>query len=384
MTKSPTGTNLGHALYELALIDQKNKAPEQAAEKLNRLVSEVPDYPSMDKVLYELGWSLQESGDVDSAIKHFDQLVSRFPDATLTPDAAYYIGQNNYVAKQWGQAAKRFTLAAHSTDDSLAEKALYRLGWSQFKLGNYRDAEAAFTEQSKNYPNGNLAFDALAMVGECWFKQGEFEQALEKYKKALEQIRANDETSASVRDKAARQVRELTLLHGGQSAAQLEQWDSAIQWHNEHRQRFPSSSYLAQVFYETGFAYHQKGDNKNGLKFYTQVADKYRSQVGARARFMIGEIHFANQALEKAIPEFQRVMFGFGAEQAPVEIKNWQAKSGFEAGRCSEVLVQAAKTEKSKQKAIQFAKNFYSYVIEKHPDHELADDARKRMEALSE
>jgi outer membrane protein assembly factor BamD (BamD/ComL family) len=164
----------------------------------------------------------------------------------------------------------------------------------------------------------------------------------------------------------------------------LEQWDTAIDWHNEHRKRFPSSRYLPQVFYETGFAYHQKGDLEKGLKFYTQVADKYRSEVGSRARFMIGEIHFANQAFEKSIPEFQRVMFGYGAEKAPAEIKNWQAKSGFEAGRCSEVLMQSAKTPASKQKALQFSKNFYSYVIEKHADHQLAAEARKRLEALAE
>jgi len=384
LAQSPTGTNLGHALYELALIDQKNNAPTRAAEKLNRLVTEVPDYPSMDKVLYELGWSLQESGEDDQAIDRFDALIAKYPGTPLAADAAYYVGQHHYSAKQWKQAAQKFSLSANSTDDSLAEKSLYRLGWSQYKLGNYSDAEAAFADQSKRYPDGTLAFDALAMVAECRFKRGKFQHALEGYAKARKRIEENDETSSSLRDDAARQVRELILLHGGQSAAQLKQWDAAIEWHDEHRKRFPSSNYLSQVFYETGFAYHQKHDTDKAMKFFTQVADKYRSEVGARARFMMGEIHFGKHELDKAIPEFQRVMFGYGAEKATLEIKNWQAKSGFEAGRCSEALMQAATTNESKQKALQFARNFYSYVIEKHAEDKLAIEASKRMEALSE
>lgn len=384
LTRSPTGTNLGHALYELALIDQKDQAPDRAAKKLQRLVAEVPDYPSMDKVLYELGWSLQESGNAKDAATHFSSLVSKYPDTGLAADAAYYIGQNHYAAKEWEPAAKRFSFAAKSEDDALAEKALYRLGWSQYQLGNLKDAENAFTDQFNQYPDGDLAFDATAMVAECRFKRGEFKEALTAYSKTRESIRVNDETSSSIRDDASRKVRELALLHGGQSAGQLEQWDTAIDWHNEHRERFPSSNYLSQVFYEIGFANHQKGDTKNAIKFYTQVADKYRNEMGARARFMIGEIYFGERDLGKAIPEFQRVMFGYGADKAPAEIKNWQAKSGFEAGRCSEALMQSAKTKKSKRKAQEFCKTFYSYVVEEHPDHEVAVEASRRLEAMSE
>lgn len=384
LTTSPTGTSLGHALYELALIDQMNQNPDQAAKKLQRLVTEVPDYPAMDKVLYELGWSLQESGNTKEAAIHFDSLAENYPNTELAADAAYYIGQNHYAAKEWEPAAERFSFAAKTQDESLSEKSLYRLGWSKFHLGDFEAAESAFASQAERHPTGDLAFDAAAMVGECRFKQGNFKDALQAFDETRQKIRANNETSTSIRDDAARKVRELALLHGGQSAGQLKQWDTAIQWHNEHRERFPSSDYLAQVFYETGFAYHQKGDNESALKFYTQVADQYRNEVGARARFMIGEIYFENRELEKAIPEFQRVMFGYGADKAPVDIKNWQAKSGYEAGRCSDVLIQSAKTPSSKKKARQFSETFYAYVIEKHPEHEVAAEAKKRLEALSE
>ncbi|WP_246114618.1 tetratricopeptide repeat protein [Rubripirellula tenax] len=378
----PRGTNLGHALYELALIDQAEKEPAKAAEKLNRLVAEVPGYPSMDKVLYELGWSLQEAGDDDAAVKHFTDLVTKYPDTSLVADASFFIGQQNYSTGNWDEASKRFEIAAKkSASPELGEKSLYRLGWSRFKSADYDRSEKAFAEQAKQYPEGRLSFDALMMVGESRFKQADYANALAGYEVARQRIVANDDTSKKIRDGAERQVRELTLLHGGQSAAQLKQWDVAIQWYDEMRKRFPSSDYLPQVFYETGFAYQQKQENDQSLKFFGEVADNYRNELAARARFMMGEIYFGDRKFDKAIPEFQRVMFGFGADKAPEGIKNWQAKSGFEAGRCSELLAQMTKTAAAKEKAAQIAAGFYNYVAEKHPDHELAAKSRERLEA---
>ncbi len=385
LATQPTGTNLGHALYELALIDQKQKKPGKAAERLQRLVNEVPDYPSMDKVLYELGWSHRESGNDDAAVKQFTILINRYGRTPLAAEAAYFVGQKLYAAGDWNQAAKQFQIAAESTDDTeLSEKAYYRLGWSHFKADEHERAEDAFQKQATKHAGGKLVLDALMMIGECRFKQSNFKDALAAYEIARQQIRKSNDTASAIRDPAERQVRELVLLHGGQSAIQLKQWQQGIDWLAELRERFPATTYLPQVFYETGFAYQQRGDNANALKFFSEVANNYRNEIAARARFMMGEIHFGQQQFDEAIPEFQRVMFGFGAEKAPDRIKNWQAKSGFEAGRCSELLVQKTRTPQSREKALKLAMDFFSYVIEKHPKHELVAKSRERLEALKQ
>jgi TolA-binding protein len=380
----PTGVNLGHALYELALVDQKQDRSADAAKKLQRLVEEVPDYPGMDKVLYELGWSLRESGQQEAAFNRFRELLDDHPDTTYAGEAAYFVGQQNYSAGDWPAAATFFRIAAEKTDDeALSEKALYRLGWSLFKDSKLDQAQQAFAKQAEKHPSGKLAIDARMMVGECLFKDGKYEAALESYAQGREAIRRSDENADTLRDAAERQVRELILLHGGQSAAQLKRWDEAIGWYNELKERFPATSYLPQVFYETGFAYQQKNDNEQALRYFGQVAEKYRrAEVGARARFMMGEIHFGEKKFDRAIPEFQSVMLGFGGEKALPEIKNWQAKSGFEAGRCSELLMQTARTQNAKAQSRKFATQFYEYVVEKHPTHELASKSAERLEAL--
>ncbi|KAA1260290.1 tol-pal system protein YbgF [Rubripirellula obstinata] len=383
LDRKPTGVNLGHALYELALIDSEQSEAQDAATKLQRIVREVPDYPAMDKVIYELGWAMQDSGKQEEAMKQFESLATKYPETTLASEAAYFVGQQHYRSKDWGKAAEQFAISANkTTDPDVKEKSLYRLGWAHFKNGDFEQAEKAFSEQAQLFPESGLAFDASMMVAESRFKRGDYAKSLEAYAKCRQVIQSNNDTAKSVRNAAERQARELVMLHGGQSAAQLSQWDQALSWYDELRQRFPASDYLPQVFYETGFAYQQKNDREKALKFFGEVANNYRTSLAARARFMMGEIHFAERAFDKAILEFQRVMFGFGADKAPASVKNWQAKSGFEAGRCSELLMQSAKTEASRKKAAKISRDFYAYVIEKHADHELAVQAKTRMEAL--
>ena len=107
-----------------------------------------------------------------------------------------------------------------------------------------------------------------------------------------------------------------------------------------------------------------------------------RGEVGARARFMVGELAFGKKDFAGATRHFQRVMFGFGGESAAPETKKWQAKAGFEVGRCAEVQIKDAQGP-ARAGLLKQAQQAYQYVIDKHPQDELAGQAKKRLEELS-
>lgn len=379
---NPTGINLGNALLELAIIDRQMERPKNAIGRLQRIVSELPDYPEIDKVRFELAELLRETGDTSSSMKVFSDLVERSPDSTFASDASYKIGQQYYANKNWKAAADAYkATAAAAKDKGLLEKALYRLGWSYFQQKNFDDAAAAFKQQADKCSDGPLSVDALMMVGECYFGKREFTQALDAYEQARQVILQRDGSGRQFTDPAEQQVRELVFLHGGQSAAQLDRWKEALDWYESLRKRYPSSSYLSQVFYETGLAHKMSGDNDAAIKFFTETANTFRDESSARARFMIGQIYFEQEKLADAITEFKRVMYGYGAEKSAEPIRDWQAKSGFEAGRCAERLIQLNQGQK-RQQAIEIAKKYYEFVLENHGSHELASKSRDRLEVL--
>jgi TolA-binding protein len=174
----------------------------------------------------------------------------------------------------------------------------------------------------------------------------------------------------------------LTLLHGGQSASQLKDWKTAEAMLASIPAKHADTPLLPEALYELGWARQNSGKADEALKNYEAAATKSRDHVGARARFMMGELLFGQKKHDDALREFQRAMFGFGGEQAAAETKNWQAKSGYEAGRCAEVQIAAATNAAAKQKLIADARRFYTFVVEKHAGHELAGEAKKRLEAL--
>jgi len=378
----PQGEKLGLGLYELALLDRAAIDPRSATARLERILEEIPTYSANAEVRYELAWAYKDLEDEDRAAKQFGILAEKHPDSPLVAEACYQLGEYHYARQAYDQAAAAYARGAEVVEENrFLEKSLYRLGWAQFQQEQFDRALESFRRLAKSSPEGPLAIDAVMMSGECQFAKKEYEPALATYQQAKELILARDGEKTAFDDPAEQQVRELVFLHGGQSAAQLNRWEEALSWYAALRSRYPASSYLSQVFYETGFASQQLDRFDEAVKFYTEAANSFRDESAARARFMLGEIYFQKKQPVEAITEYKRVMYGYGAEKASPEIQDWQAKSGFEAGRCAELLIQSNEGDRRKQ-AIELAVRYYEFVTSNHPQHSLASQARERLEAL--
>lgn len=383
LTSDPAGINRGHALHELALLDQQARRADHAAGRLLQLITEVPDYPHLDRVIYDLAWSLKESGNADEAQRRFQELIQRQPEGSLAAEAHYFVGQRLYSESNWEQAIQQYRRAFQLADnDNLRERASHRLGWALYRHGRYEEASAQFAEQIAEFPSGRFLPDAQLMVGEGFFKLNRFEDALQAFIVARDRIRANNESAEKLPQQAERQVRELVLLHGGQSLSQLKRWPEALRWFAELQTRFPQSVYTPQANYETAYALQQTGKIDEAMKQYQAVAESQPNEIGARAHFMIGEIHFENDRFDDAIAQFQRVIDGYGGRQATAAIKPWQAQSGYEAGRCYERLMQQADAAAARQRAGAKAADFFRYVLQQHPQHDLAPRSQERLVVL--
>ena len=366
-------------LYEqsLNLIGVKNYP--LAITKLTELTGRTDaQFPFADKALYELAWAYKSNGDAEKATDAFEKLSKSFPDSPLTSEARFHLAQSDYDSKNYEAAIQGYELvAANSPDAKLKEQALYKIGWALFQQGDFEKAAQKFNEQSRTFPEGQLLIDGKFMVAECRLKQEKYNDAFNEYTSLRNVLKQ----TASKGTKVGDQVQALTLLHGGQSARELKKWKDAESWINELLTSFPESQFRSIALYELAYARQNLRKNSEAIEGYSEVAETYRNELGARARFMIGELYFSEREFTKAVAEFQKVMFGYGATQAPQEIKNWQARSAFEAGRCSEVLI-GDQTGDRKAKAIDAAAKFYEFVVQNHSSHELADTARSRLAEL--
>lgn len=360
------------ALYELGLAEALSEQFDKAVKTFNRLLEQQPDYPNADKVRYELAWAYKSLANEKAAARAFATLAEKHADSPLAMEAHFHVGERAYADGDYATAVKAYQQAAKSGDAALHEKAVYKLGWSHYQLKEYEGALGRFEALLKSHGDGQLASDAWFMKGECLFKQEKFEQALPAYQEAIG------------RDASSDQIAVLRQLHAAQAAGQLGKWEESVALLDPLIANHADSYYLAEAHFERGQAKLKLEQPDEAIKDFRRAAEESRGLVGIRALFMAGEAEFQQKRYEDAIKDFQRAMFRSLPEDASDGIRNWQAKSGYEAARCSEVQISDAESSATRGKYIADAKKFYQYVIQNHAEHELAAEAKKRLSALSE
>jgi TolA-binding protein len=281
------------------------------------------------------------------------------------------VGEDFYEAKNFEEAVKAYSVSKQKAGKTeLGEKATYKLGWSFHQLKQFDKAVAEFNAHVTEYPKGPLAGDGMFMKAEGLFKLENYKEAWPFYLFCTQNKSPNETITV------------LVWLHGGQTATKLKQWNDAIGMLAQIPAKHATTPFLAEALYELGYAYQNAEKTDDALKNYEAAALKSRDHIGARARFMMGELYFGKKQHADAIREFQRSMYGFGGETATEETKKWQAKSGFEAGRCAQVLIEPEKDAAKRTQWIADAKKYYSFVTEKHAKDPLAVTAKEQLAIL--
>ncbi|MEZ6116052.1 MAG: tetratricopeptide repeat protein [Pirellulaceae bacterium] len=357
------------ALYVKGLSELGLKQTDQAITTLTSVQKMLPEYGSGDKVLYELAWALKGKKREQEALNTFVELAAKFPQSDLAAEAFYHLGEAAYETKDYAKAVVAYGRAKDRIGNNLelGEKIFYKMGWAGFQTEDYQTARDAFTQQATRYPDRSLANDAQFMIGECYFKEAKYEESLASYSKVKGKTVSSE------------QIAVLTLLHGGQAASQLKKWQDCVAWMTSIRNAYPNSPYLPLADYEQAWALQNLGQVQEAMQLYGKTADATRGEIGARARFMMGEVYFAQKDYANAIREFQKVMYGYGADRADEAVKKWQAKSGFEAGQCAGVIASQQSNNAERAKYVDAAKKFFEYVRTRHPEAPEATAAAEQL-----
>jgi TolA-binding protein len=364
LKSEPKSAQRSDALYVLGLAQEGSKKYAEAATTLAGLLTADPKYAAADKVLYELAWSRKSAGDDPGAIEAFTRLAKDHGDSPLAAESWFNVGEAAYQKKDYKGASEAYSAAvSKGAQGDLGEKTLHKLGWAEFQLHDYAKAHDALAKQLQAYPQGPLAADAAFLGAECLFKQEKYADALAEFQQAL--------ATGADHKPSSPEFLALTLLHGAQAADQLKKFDVALPLLTRFAKEMPDSPHQLEATFEQAWADQQLGKGAKALELYTTVADKTDGVVGARARFMIGEILFEQGNHKEAIRNYFKVAYGYGDTQAPEPYHLWQASALFEAGRCFEVL-----------KSVEQAKKMYNDLLSRYPNSDKVAAAKERLKAL--
>ncbi len=120
---------------------------DNAVTLFQRLLEAYPDYRRNDTVLYQLARAYEIGGQTDEALQILDELVRRFPRTVLIDEVQFRRGEMLFLRKRYNDAEAAYQAVREYGESSrFYEQALYKLGWSQFKLAWHEDSLEPFFE----------------------------------------------------------------------------------------------------------------------------------------------------------------------------------------------------------------------------------------------
>lgn len=115
--------------------------------------------------MYDEGLRLLKDGKTDETRKLMNDFLARYPGSNLAPGALFWIGESDYREGNYAQAiltfkevTKRFPSHAKSAD------SLFKAGMAYEKLGDKPNAVAQYQAVARDFPASEVAASAKAKL----------------------------------------------------------------------------------------------------------------------------------------------------------------------------------------------------------------------------
>lgn len=162
-----------------------------------KLITDFPGYGLNDGAHYLLGYCLEKQNDFENGQKAYQTLIARYPRSKFATEAWVRIGEYYFDAysdpKALPKAAEAYEAAIRDRNHPLFDKALYKLGWTYYRMDRFDEAvdrflalvdyyDAKSREKGEEAPGGDLRgealqYSAISFADEKW---GSLAKAKEK------------------------------------------------------------------------------------------------------------------------------------------------------------------------------------------------------------
>lgn len=363
LQSNPQGAQASQARFLLACcyIDLQN--PRPAIKILEELLAKPPQDVDESEILYQLGWAYKLDGNHERTTQIFKELLGR-AGKKISPEVLYEVGEYFFAEKDYSSASKAFYHVAGTKGPTVSaetkEKSIHRYGWCNFRLKLYKESRIIFAHQLREFPDGPLAADGRLMLAECCVqlareqKRGAapadalaaeetlVESARKLYQEAWEQYQI---LVGQLEKLSEADYRPLALLRAGETAAQLGLWEESERLLKRCLDEYPGSPYRVDALCQRGWALWKLGRVAEAVETLTTAGRTDNSASAARARFLLGEIHFFEKRYAEAIIEFMAVAYGYGFPEL-------RLLSLYEAARCYEQMKRIGEARKLYQEIV--------------------------------
>lgn len=173
--------------FQAGILKQEPQQPtyhfEPSIAIYKRMLSLWPDYRFTDAVYYLLGYCDEQQGDQAGADASFASLIQHYPKSRFVPEAwlrqgeFYFDAASGDPTASLQKAALAYQQVLRFPDQPLYDKAIYKLGWTYYRLNDYGKAVDAFVrlldyysqrDKGKDAKVGDMQNEALQYTAICF------------------------------------------------------------------------------------------------------------------------------------------------------------------------------------------------------------------------
>ncbi len=299
----PNSTKLNNAYEFLVAVyfTTKNyKAALASLENIQNMNAQLEE--AYQKIAYYRGIELFNNRKYQEAIVHFNKSDKYQINEKVKADNSYWRAEANYRLAKYELAIneyKKYLFEPAAIANNDINKAHYGIGYSYFKLKEYKNANPWFRKyvQTAGNEKSKVQNDALNRIGDCFYIQKDYKAAIEYYDKAtmlgLGKVdyslyqsaitngvignyqEKNNLLETLISQKKGTHLLDDAVFQLGKTQLVLNQNEKALSNFqlliNEH----PNSPYLSESLIQEGLIHYNKKEDDKALVSFKRVVNEF-------------------------------------------------------------------------------------------------------------
>jgi tetratricopeptide (TPR) repeat protein len=286
----------------------------------------------------QLGKIMFNQKNFEGALGKFDEYVHDSTNTVRVAEALYNSGLALYKQQYYTESINRWKQVVDGYRFSpFRSQAYLKIGQTQFGLGKFDMAIAAYQALSANYPNSPEAQEAQYQIIQCYFNKGDLQGAYqqltafknlypadERIKQACEMLLSAYQSQAGSSNLHSAQLSDLLRCAPGNGTASAILWEKGAALFNKkdysaaqkYFQRimlsYPTEEFAAQAYYYNAECYFFLNNMDEAASAYKSFYINYpNDKMVPQAMFQVGVSYFTKKDYEKAAEAFDQFIKRF-------------------------------------------------------------------------
>lgn len=340
------------ALYNYALTTyETNAAFGESVSAFERLLEEFPDSKYADQAYDYLSVAYMTSQNYKAAYESINKIKKVTPKLQESKQFLLnQLGAEDFVARSYGGAIERFTMALQQTPNKAYEaESFFWRAESYYRLGEYEraiDDVSAFFNNSRSINSPNLQ-DAYYLAGYSYFSLQRCRESLNYFQKYVANLSMKEPTYADAMNRmgdcyfasrdfvnaersyskaisASPRTGDYPLFQVAYVSGLQKKYTTKITHLERLINEYPRSQYADDALYEMGRSYLMLENNQKALDSYTRLLRLYpNSNLAPKTALEVGMIHLNGKEADKAIDAFKNVITSYpGSEESHIALES--------------------------------------------------------------